>query len=179
MKAISSSFTVGFLIIPLAEAPTLLWTTTLSNLMSWLPAGASHTEINISLQPNWLSALRHSRSLTPNLCPGGTASETGPRRFLITCNLRDEAKGEQMEINGTIYQRSFSSYRRIGGKYLQKYEDLCLILATKVWGQAHIAPRKRHSPTRKDFEHHPASDRISVGVRQDPATGYCFTRWLS
>ena len=70
----------------------------------------------------------------------------------------------------------FRATGELGKNYLQKYEDLCLILATKVWGQAHIAPRKRHSPTRKDFEHHPARDRISVGVRQDPATGYCFTR---
>lgn len=92
-----------------------------------------------------------SCSLTPNLCPGGTASETGPIRLLITCNLRDEAKGEQMEINGTIYQRSFSSYRRIGKKLSSKIRRPVPDFGYESMGSSTYCAKKKTFSDKKRF----------------------------
>lgn len=98
-------------------------------LMSLLPAGASHTEINISLQSNCSPYFGTLCSLTLAFILAERLQKPG-LDVLMTCDLRDKTKGEQMEINGIIYQRNLRATGELKN-YLPEYEDLCLTLATK------------------------------------------------
>lgn len=109
-------------------------------LMSLLPAGASHTEINISVQPNCSPHFGTLCSLTLTFVLAERLQKLG-LDVRVTCDLRDEAKGEQMEINGIIYQRSLRATGELE-KYLPEYEDLCQILATK-YGVKHILRQEK------------------------------------
>ena len=98
-------------------------------IMSLLPTNISRTEINISLQPNCSPHIGTLCSLTLTFVLANRLQKLG-LNVLVMCDVRDEAKGEQLEIDGIIYQKSLRATGQLE-KYLSEYEDLCRMLASK------------------------------------------------
>lgn len=109
-------------------------------LISLLPAGARQTEINISLQPSYSPHFGTLYFLTLTFILAKRLQKLGID-VLVTCDLRDEAKGEQLEINEITYQRSLRATGELE-KYLSEYEDLCLMMATN-YGVKHIVRHEK------------------------------------
>lgn len=92
----------------------------LEYITSSLPIYNSRAEINIRLQPNSFPHIGTLCSLTLTFVLANGLQNLG-MNALVMCDLRDEAKGEQLEIDGITYQRNLRATGQLE-KYLPKYE---------------------------------------------------------
>jgi hypothetical protein len=98
-------------------------------LKSLLPEGVRKVEVNIIIQPN-------SSPHVGTLCSLGLAFAVARKlgdlsvEPIVRCDLWDQAKGEQMEIDGIQYQRSFNETGKVQ-QFLPDYQDVLKLLGRR------------------------------------------------
>ncbi|PVH68139.1 hypothetical protein DL98DRAFT_564728 [Cadophora sp. DSE1049] len=142
-----------------------------SYLKTLLPSGSKRTEVNIIIQPN-------SSPHVGTLCSLGLAFIVARRlqdldmETIVRCDLWDQAKGEEHEIEGIKYQRSLRDTGRLQ-QYLPEYIHILELLAKEYAIKYYVRFEKEflQQPGISGVLQEIIKNRVEIGNYLMPSTG--------